>query len=223
MEGTRLVLIRHGESRAQTDRIVAGHSGCSGLSDLGRRQAAALARRFAETGELGTVGAIYTSLMARAVETAEIVAGAVGGAVERDCDFCEHHPGESGDGLPWNEFDRQFPAPATWDPDHRRPADGESWNEMRGRVARGLDRVIDRHAGETILVVCHGGVVGHSMGRWLDLPHLSERPSGSWFLVANTAITEWRYGPHPLEPGHTGWQLLRFNDHAHLAGETIRW
>lgn len=218
-EGTRLILIRHGESQAQADRIVGGHR-CTGLSDLGRRQAEALARRFAETRELGEVAAVHTSLMERAAETAAIVAEALGHLeVHRDCDFCEHHPGESGDGLPWEEFDRQFPMTPGHDPDGRRTPDGESFNEMAERVARGLDGLADKHPGETVVVVCHGGGVGHSMLRWLGLPHL-EDPSNSgraWFVVENTAITEWRYGPAPFGEGYEGWQLVRFNDFAHLA------
>src|SRR5688572_9963246 len=34
VEGTRIILIRHGESRAQELGILGGHEGCQGLSDL---------------------------------------------------------------------------------------------------------------------------------------------------------------------------------------------
>ena len=36
---TRIVLIRHGEPQWPYDGITGGHEGCSGLSELGRRQA----------------------------------------------------------------------------------------------------------------------------------------------------------------------------------------
>ena len=44
MSTTRLVLVRHGESRAIVDEIVGGHEGCKGLTDEGRRQAQDYAR-----------------------------------------------------------------------------------------------------------------------------------------------------------------------------------
>src|SRR2546423_1692878 len=49
---TRLVLIRHGESRSTVDRVVGGHRGCSGLTDRAVRQAKALRDRLAHTREL---------------------------------------------------------------------------------------------------------------------------------------------------------------------------
>ena len=47
MEGTRIVLVRHGESRAQELGILGGHDGCTGLSDLGREQVGRLRDRLA--------------------------------------------------------------------------------------------------------------------------------------------------------------------------------
>jgi probable phosphoglycerate mutase len=219
VEGTRIVLVRHGESRAQERQIVAGHDGCTGLSDRGRQQVGALARRLAETGELAGATALYASLMARAIETAEIIAPAIGvDDIVRTCDFCEHHPG-AGDGLSWEEFDRRYPAPEHWDADARRVPDGETWAEMHDRVARGLDTVVERHPGETVVIACHGGVVVQAMFRWLDLTRgVTNR---AWFQVANASITEWRFAPNPFDPDHLPIELVRYNDHAHLA--TLGW
>ena len=47
---TRLILIRHGESRTTVDRVIGGPRTCSGLSDLGRRQTERLRDRLAESG-----------------------------------------------------------------------------------------------------------------------------------------------------------------------------
>ncbi|MGH2686993.1 MAG: histidine phosphatase family protein, partial [Actinomycetota bacterium] len=44
--------MRHGESQAQVDDLIAGHTTCRGLSALGRRQAEALRDRLAATSEL---------------------------------------------------------------------------------------------------------------------------------------------------------------------------
>src|SRR5688572_27263506 len=96
MADTRLFLIRHGESQAAVDRIVGGHAGCSGLSALGRRQAEALRDRLLRTREFGKVDAIYTSELARAIETAEIIRPGLGEvSIVRDCDLCELHVGDA--------------------------------------------------------------------------------------------------------------------------------
>ncbi len=68
-EPTRLVLIRHGESRSTVDRVVGGHRGCTGLTDRGVRQAKALRDRLARTGELAGAAAVLTSVLPRAIET----------------------------------------------------------------------------------------------------------------------------------------------------------
>ena len=72
--GTRLLMIRHGESRANADGVAGGPLGDGGLTELGRRQARALAERLAMSRELDAASAFYTSTLPRAIETGEIVA-----------------------------------------------------------------------------------------------------------------------------------------------------
>lgn len=217
MDDTRLILIRHGESVAQVEGFVGGHEGCRGLSDRGRAQVQSLTARIRQTDELADAAAVYTSLMPRAAETAELLVDALGDlTVKADCDFCEHHPGE-GDGLAWEVFNERYPVPEEgWHPDLRRDTGGETWNEMAARVARGLDALVERHPGETVVVACHGGVVVHSMLRWLAIDHRFDNGDRAWFTPENTSITEWCYGAPPWGSQRPGWQLVRFNDHAHL-------
>jgi probable phosphoglycerate mutase len=219
MDGTRIVLVRHGESRAQELRIVGGHEGCQGLSAKGRVQVEALRDRWKATDELGEVAALYASLMPRAVETAEVLAPALGEPeILQDCDLCEHHPGE-GDGLPWDDYERLYPYPDSgWDPDVRRVPDGETWREMADRVAAGIDRLVDRHPSATVVVATHGGVIVQSMIRWLALDLTADR---AWFSPENASVTEWRRGPNPFRTPSIPWELVRFNDSAHLAGLSI--
>jgi 2,3-bisphosphoglycerate-dependent phosphoglycerate mutase len=74
---TRLVMIRHGESRVTVDRVIGGPRTCSGLSELGGRQVERLRDRLAETGELEAT-VLYASSYARAIETAEMIAPVLG-------------------------------------------------------------------------------------------------------------------------------------------------
>lgn len=218
MDGTRIVLVRHGESLAQELGILGGHAGCTGLSELGRRQVSALRDRLAATGELGGASALYSSVMPRAVETAQIIAPALGGLeVRAECDFCEGHPGEA-DGLTWDEVAERYPRPEIWDPDHS-PAPGwETWREMGARVQRALATVVDRHPGEMVVVACHGGVVVQSMLHWLSLDEASTSQR-AWISPENTSITEWRFAVNPYQKGTLPVELVRFNDHAHLSGQ----
>src|SRR4051794_30023408 len=94
MPETRLLLVRHGAAKAADTGVIAGIEGCTGLSDLGRRQAEALRDRLSAAPI--QVDVVRTSLLPRAIETAEIIAPALGGHLgpaERDCDLCELHPG----------------------------------------------------------------------------------------------------------------------------------
>lgn len=206
---TRLVLIRHGESVAQTERFLSGHDTCTGLSDRGREQATALRDRLHASGELAGPDAIFTSILPRAIETADIIGPALGPAPRTaECDWCEIHAGDA-EGLAWDEFETRFPpASDRFDPFERRMPGSETWAEFFARAGARLRRVTHEHEGERVVVVGHGGIVGASfvalgdasIADGVDLTH----------ETVNTSITEWR---------HTGrrWRLVRFNDAAHLA------
>jgi probable phosphoglycerate mutase len=220
VEGTRIVLVRHGESRAQELGILGGHSGCTGLSEVGREQVAKLRDRLASTGELAGASALYASLMPRAIETAQIIAPAVGGlGVRSECDFCEGHPGEA-DGLTWEELDERYPVEAEWSATSSRAPGWETWAEMGQRVSRALESLVARHPGETVVVACHGGFVVHSMMHYLGLD-----PTGggtrAWIAPDNSSLTEFRFAPNPYVKSTLPVQLVRFNDHAHL-GALVR-
>ncbi|HEX6476892.1 MAG TPA: histidine phosphatase family protein, partial [Acidimicrobiales bacterium] len=160
---THLVLVRHGEADCNANGIVGGHRGCTGLSPLGVAQVEALRDRWEATGEMRHADALYASVLPRAIETAEIIAPALGDLeVTTDCDLCELHPGEC-DGMTWEEFSRRYPRPDfRLDPDRPLSPGGESWSGFLRRVDMTLRAVVDRHEGETVVVACHGGVVNGS-------------------------------------------------------------
>jgi broad specificity phosphatase PhoE len=130
---TRLVLIRHGASRAHDDGVVGGSKGCRGLNDLGRAQAEALRDRLLATHELEP-DVVLTSVLPRAIETAEIVGAAFASGIElvSDCDYCEIHPGEC-DGLTWDRFRERY-GRVVDDPDQPMSPGGESLRTFDARV-----------------------------------------------------------------------------------------
>jgi broad specificity phosphatase PhoE len=209
---TRLVLIRHGESRATVDQVVAGRRGDQGLSERGVRQGAALRDRLARTHELEPVAALYSSELRRARETADIIAPALGldsADVVSDAALCELDPGV-GDGLRWEEFERLYGLPdMRADPYVRLAPEGESLAEFQVRVGAALTAVANDHAGQTVVIACHGGVIDTAMVLFLGLARFG---TYTQFSTANTSINEWVL---PVGDGG-GWRLVRYNDIAHL-------
>jgi broad specificity phosphatase PhoE len=153
--------------------------------------------------------------MPRAVETAELIAPALGGlAVRPECDFCEGHPGEA-DGLTWAELDQRFPVESGWSGDTERAPGWETWRAMAARVSAALDALVQRHPGELVVVACHGGVVVQAMLHFLGLD-LAGGGTRAWMAPDNSSLTEFRFARNPYEKSTLPVQLVRYNDHAHL-------
>jgi probable phosphoglycerate mutase len=219
MGGTRVVLVRHGHSVAQEQGYLSGHDTCRGLSERGRQQVVALRDRLERTGELTGATALYASILPRAIETAELLAPVVGGhEIRTDCGFCESHVGEA-EGRSYSELEGLFTSDE-WTNDQRPFPGWETWQEMGERVSRALDAAIEQHSGETIVIACHGGVIVQAMQRWLGL-QLPTPDDAAWFAPANSSITEWRGAPNPYRSGTLALELVRYNDHAHLAGTDL--
>jgi probable phosphoglycerate mutase len=204
---TRIVLVRHGESVATVTRVVGGHRSCTGLSDLGRSQAERLRDRLAD-GEFDAT-ALISSAYPRAIETASVIAPALGCEVEVVEAFGEHDPGPECDGLTFQEFVDRYGMP-DWEADPYAVMfpGGETLAAFHHRVAQALTETVARHEGGTVVIVCHGGVVDVAMRRALRSPM-----TGDFDLhTKNTSLTEFVLG----RPGR--WRLVRYNDAAHLAG-----
>lgn len=137
---TTLLLVRHGETDWNAEGKLQGHTDRP-LNDFGRRQANTLADRLA--GE--DIAAIYSSDLARAKETAEIVGARVGVPVVVDPDLREKNWG-TWEGLTGDERLKVEFA-------------GESTEEHRDRTLRAIGRIVDRHPRERVVVVTHGGSV----------------------------------------------------------------
>jgi len=135
---TTLLLVRHGETDWNAEGRLQGHTDRP-LNDYGRRQAAALAEELAGDD----LAAIYASDLSRARETAEILADRIGLPVELDAELREKDWG-SWEGLTPSERERVEQV-------------GESTEAHRARVLRAVRRIAERHPGQRVVVVTHGG------------------------------------------------------------------
>jgi broad specificity phosphatase PhoE len=206
----RLILVRHGDAHAGFHGVIGGVQGCAGLTDLGRRQAGALRDHLAESRRVQP-DVLIASVLPRAIETAQIIAPALGLEIAgHEADLCEVHPGEA-DGLTWAEYELhhgKFDMEA--EPDRVFAPAGESWNSFHDRVRVTLERFIDDHADQTVVAVCHAGVIMASMRILLGVPHPG---TGAQLRPTNTGLTEWSY-----DSSRRRWTLHTFNDASHLLG-----
>jgi broad specificity phosphatase PhoE len=203
---TRVVIIRHGDSVVNQIGVIGGAVSCTGLTDLGRAQADALADRLEASRELMGAAAVYTSVLPRAIETAQRIArGLPDVEAVADCDLCELHPGEA-DGLTWGEYLERYGAP-DWGTDPGQPFSpgGESWSGFYERCVRALDTLAERHRGQQVVVVAHGGVVEQAVKIYRG----SEPGDRLMLATENCSMTE-------LELDGAR-RLLRYNDVAPLA------
>ena len=203
------MLVRHGESRATVERFVGGPRSCTGLTDHGRRQAEALRNRLSAGHDVEAT-ALFASNFPRALETANIIAPAVGSLpVSVDSGWGEHDPGPDCDGMTYDEFIERFGVPR-WDGD---PHDvvypgGETISQFHDRVMEALRRTVRKHEGGTIVIACHAGVIDAVMRQTLHM-----HQTGKFELhTQNTSLTEL------FHVQGSKWRLVRYNDSSHLNG-----
>jgi probable phosphoglycerate mutase len=149
---TTMVVARHGEAEYESSKWN-GEGGS--LTHLGRRQAAELGDSLA--GQ--RVAHVWTSTLARAVQTAEIVAARLGIAVTTRVGLCEFGPGSLSGPRDLDPFEESYRAWLAGDLDVRLPG-GETGREIADRFGEVLREIADAHPGETVLVVSHGGAIG---------------------------------------------------------------
>ncbi|HVD89120.1 MAG TPA: histidine phosphatase family protein [Jatrophihabitantaceae bacterium] len=212
-----LYLIRHGESVPNVEPIIGGMRGDAGLTERGRRQSLLLEERL--RSERLPVTQLYASTLPRARETARYVSRALDMPVQFDDELQELRPGEA-DGISvaeWRERYGWFDQPmGEEDPFRAFSPGGESWAGFLVRAGAALARIVSKHPDETVVAVCHGGVLEASFYLAFGVSGTGNRLT---FAPLNTGVTHWR---HEHRPGGTGrWTLVTYNDASHLTGTTL--
>ncbi|RAI45090.1 histidine phosphatase family protein [Rhodoplanes roseus] len=161
---TTFFLVRHAV-HGLLDRVLVGRSPGVSLSDLGRRQAAALAERLARE----SLTAVHASPRERAQETAHPIAATTGRPVTIAPDLDEIDVGE------WTgrSFDEMSDDPRwqAWNSARAsaRTPGGESMREVQDRVVRLLGRLSAVHPDGRIAAVSHGDVIRAALLHYLGL------------------------------------------------------
>jgi broad specificity phosphatase PhoE len=149
---TRLYLVRHGATRPTAESRFSGAEGVS-LSEEGRVQVRRLAARLAHC----SLGAVYTSPLARAVETATLLAEPHRLDLVRRDGLREISHGHW-EGLTRSEVEERFAGEyASWeeDPFTFAPEGGESGVSVLARALPVVREIVVAHEGEHVLVVSH--------------------------------------------------------------------
>jgi broad specificity phosphatase PhoE len=196
---TRLHLIRHALVEPKARTLFYGAMDVA-LCDLALKQDASLFRWLA--ARLPRPAHWVTSNLARTRATAAAIfaAGYPDQPLATEPDLAEQHLGEW-QGLPHDDLPPllRHPAHPFWPhAAEEQPPGGESFATVQARVGAVLDRLVDRHAGEDIVIVAHGGSIraalAHALGltghqalafsiRNLGLTRL-ERHGGDWRVSA---------------------------------------
>jgi 2,3-bisphosphoglycerate-dependent phosphoglycerate mutase len=204
---TRVLAIRHGETAWNVDTRIQGQLDIP-LNETGRWQAHRLALAVAEEG----IGAVYSSDLLRAFETAQSVARGCGRLISTDTGLRERGFGVF-EGLTFREVEQRWPEQSErWrrrDPEFG-PEGGEVLREFHARCVATATRLAAAHPGETIALVAHGGVMD-SLYRAasrvaLDAPR-------SWQL-GNASINRLLYTPQ-------GFTLVGWSDTYHLEDNSL--
>jgi probable phosphoglycerate mutase len=181
MERSRLIILRHGETAWNVEGRYQGHLD-SPLTPRGEAQARALARRL--TGVSFTT--LYSSDLGRATQTAGIIAQATRHEVLPDSRLRERNLGVF-QGLLKSEIKQkladEYRLFKTAGPDYAMPG-GESARQAAERSLVCLEELAQRHLGETIVLVAHGGTISvllrHTLGIPLEAPRRFARFNASW-------------------------------------------
>ena len=199
---TRIVAIRHGETAWNAESRLQGQLDIP-LNAHGRRQAALLADALRDEG----LNAVVSSDLRRAADTARALAGPLGLAVETDATLRERGFGLL-EGHTYDEIGERWPEMAQrWrarDPQFAPPG-GERLADFFERSVAAALRVAERHAGQTIALVTHGGVLDCL---YRAATRIELQAPRTWQL-GNAAINR-------LLHSAQGFVLVGWNDHQHL-------
>ena len=196
--------VRHGETEWNAENRVCGRTDVP-VSEAGRRQAARLAERLRAL----PVGALYSSPLQRALETANIIGEAAGLKPTVDESLIELDYG-AWEGKTFAEIMEQDTATyRAWDadPGAMAPPGGETGRQALARVVPFLDSRAAEHPQGHVVIVSHKTicrlVICHALG-------LAPSEYRRRFPMQNGAL-------NIIQPWEQGWRVVLLNDTSHLA------
>lgn len=201
-----LILVRHGQSEHHLDGRSGGWTD-SRLTDLGRAQAEATARRLKDWRPF-QASAVVSSDLARAAETAAVIGAVTGLGVETTPALRELNNGVAA-GLT-NEAAGRLQTPPTepaldWVPF----PEGESWRDLYARISTFLD-VLRADGRDGLILVSHANAIICAINWFLGLD-TDENLHYLMYEIRPCSLTYLRLAPDRSRT------VVRLNDTAHLS------
>lgn len=175
---TLICLVRHGVTEWNYDGRAQGRTDIP-LSAEGLAQAGAVATRLAQE----PWDAIYSSTLTRARQTAAAIAELTGHAVRQDARLVERHMGVT-EGFTLYERRQRWPGANLMD-----LAGVETDEAMALRAMAALTEIAERHPGQRVICVSHGGLIK----AFIDAIPNPAGESPLRFSVGNTAVARLLY------------------------------
>ncbi len=202
---TELLIIRHGETRWNTEMRFQGQADSS-LTPSGEHQADLLGRRLARLSPR----AVYTSDLGRAASTAARIGSACSIVPVAEPRLRERNVGIL-TGLTFDQIKNDHAL--IWEnyfhPDYIIP-EGESLKQVLDRTWSFLDEIRERHQNERVVAVSHGGTLSALMRDMLHIPPDAPRN----FFLLNCGINR-------LEYSQGSWKVRVMGDTAHLEADSM--
>ncbi len=206
MEVTRLYLIRHGQSAGNAEGRFGGHS-ATPLSELGLYQAELTAQSLAKE----KIGAIYSSDLLRAIQTAEPLAKTINQEIITTDDFRERHVGVL-EGLTFDEAKNQYPKDYYALVNRKIShviTNGESYRQLLNRTTRAIRKILREHRGQKVVIYSHTGAICFMTLQLLGAIH-RKTYNPPWLVTSNCGINRFEFR------GRNNIRLLTINDTRHL-------
>jgi broad specificity phosphatase PhoE len=188
---TRLTLIRHGQTDANTSGTVSGSTD-DPLNETGHEQAKNLAEHLAALSDFQP-SAMYTSPLSRARDTSGYIAQALNLAPQVHAPLIEWDAG-AWEGVAFNEIAQQKDYdPGSFKTPEYRPPQGESLGEVQVRITGALHEIAGKHRGQHIIIVSHGTALA------LALAQIINNDFGEWtrYRLDNCSTSELILGADP--------------------------
>jgi broad specificity phosphatase PhoE len=203
---TTVLLIRHGQTDWNKIGRWQGHTDIP-LNDRGHQQARLLAHRLATW----PISVIYTSDLKRAVQTADPLGAKLGLVPIKEPALRERNGGFF-QGLTREELQARFGE--EWRrvrQDGLAPPNGESDLDLAMRVEAAFQQMVNRHKGDMIAMISHGGALKVLISHILGLPLGQPAP---FSLSGNTGLSI-------VKTNENGSILTLLNDVSHLENDHI--
>jgi len=159
-----LFLVRHGETDWNRSGQIMGEQPVP-MNENGEAQV----KRLATFLQSRSIHALYSSPVARALQTAEILASALQVPVTADRGLTEINVGEW-EGQYWKHLTDEFARQQFYTrPEEARPPGGETLSEVQTRAVAAVERARTREGADRLLFVSHADVVRTILAHYLRL------------------------------------------------------